>query len=190
MAKTQRDSQFSYFSVTDGHFLEKDQEEAKKLGCTGELEVESEIKTVVKKCEGKIKESRAIVESQKLKFVGHIERDVLNTIFGINTEGLKPGVHSYGTTSLGKSGTLTWTASDLMETDKEYLAFPNCSVNSGLKLTIKNGEEEVAEIELEFIVSADEYGQFMYRGFESEIGDLKNTWHTKFESKNMRQASL
>jgi hypothetical protein len=187
MGKTNRDSQFSYFRVTNGHILFENESESKKLGCTGEIEVESEIRTIVKKCEGVDKEKRTQVTGQKIKFVGHMERDVLNTIFGIDTKGLKPGVYSYGKNSLGKVGCLTFTAYDLMETDEEYLAWPKASVTSGLTLGIKNGEEEVAEIEVEFAITADENDNFMYRGFKSEIGELANTWHTKFDASKLKQ---
>lgn len=181
MAEITRDSQFSYFSITNGHALIKGEEKSKKLGCTGELEVESETKTITKKCEGVDKESRSIVVGQTIKFVGHIERDVLNEAFGIDTKGLKEGVYSYGKNSLGKQMCLTWTAKDLMETDEEYLAFPNCTANTGFALSIKNGEEEVAEIEMEFKVSMDDFENFMYKGFKSELGELAKTWHTKFD---------
>lgn len=183
----QRDTQFSYFRVTNGHMLFSGEEKAKKLGCTGEIEVESEIKTVTKKCEGIDKEKRTQVTGQKIKFVGHIEREVLNGVFGIDTKGLKTGVYAYGKDSLGKTGCLTFDAYDLMETDTELLAFPKASVASGLTLKIKNGEDEVQEIELEFSVTADEYGNFMYRAFKSEATEVSANWHTKFESKNMQQ---
>ncbi|KXI14673.1 MULTISPECIES: hypothetical protein [Peptostreptococcus] len=182
-----RDTQFSYFRVTNGHMLFDGEEQAKKLGCTGEIEVESEIKTITKKCEGVDKEKRSQVVGQKIKFVGHIEREVLNDIFGINTNGLKKGVYAYGKNSLGKVGTLTWDAYDMMETDVELLAFPKVSVASGLTLGIKNGEDEVAEIEVEFSVTEDDYGQFMYRAFKSEATEVAEKWHTKFESKNMQK---
>lgn len=186
MGATQRDSQFSYFKVTNAHILFDGEAASKKLGCTGELEVESEIKTIVKKCEGVDKEKRAKVVGQKLKFVGHIERDVLNKIFGIDTTGFKPGVYTYGDSSLGKVGCLTFSAYDLMETDEELLAWPKAAVTSGLTLSIKNGEEEVAEIELEFSITADEMGKFMYRGFRSELGQLADTWHSKFDASKLK----
>ena len=174
MGATQRDSQFSYFKVTNAHILFEGEAASKKLGCTGELEVESD------------KEKRAKVVGQKLKFVGHIERDVLNKIFGIDTTGFKPGVYTYGDSSLGKVGCLTFSAYDLMETDEELLAWPKAAVTSGLTLSIKNGEEEVAEIELEFSITADEMGKFMYRGFKSELGQLADTWHSKFDASKLK----
>ena len=186
MGATQRDSQFSYFKVTNGHILFAGESASKKLGCTGELELETEIKTIVKKCEGVDAEKRSAVVGQKLKFVGHIERDVLNSIFGIDTAGFKPGVYAYGKDSLGKVGCLTFSAYDLMETDEELLAWPKATVGSGLTLSIKNGEEEVAEIELEFSITADEAGKFMYRGFRSELGTVADTWHTKFDATKLK----
>lgn len=186
MGATQRDSQFSYFKVTNGHILFAGESTSKKLGCTGELELETEIKTIVKKCEGVDAEKRSAVVGQKLKFVGHIERDVLNSIFGIDTAGFKPGVYAYGKDSLGKVGCLTFSAYDLMETDEELLAWPKATVGSGLTLSIKNGEEEVAEIELEFSITADEAGKFMYRGFRSELGTVADTWHSKFDASKLK----
>ncbi len=186
MGKATRDSQFSYFKVTNGHVLFAGEETSKKLGCTGELELETEIKTIVKKCEGVDAQKRSTVVGQKLKFVGHIERDVLNSIFGIDTKGFKPGVYAYGKDSLGKVGCLTFSAYDLMETDEELLAWPKATVGSGLSLSIKNGEEEVAEIELDFSITADEAGMFMYRGFKSELGNVADTWHTKFDATKLK----
>lgn len=181
-----RDSQFSYYEVTNGHIFFEGEEEAKKLGCTGELEVESEIKIITKYCEGVAKDKKAKVVGQKLKFVGHVEREPLDKIFGIDTKGMKPGVYAYGSDSLGKVGCLTWTLKDLMETDEEYIAFPRATVASGFKLTVKNGEEEVQQIELEFSVTEDENKKFMYRGFKSELKGLEATWHKKFEPSKVK----
>lgn len=184
-----RDSQFSLYKITNGHILFEGEEKSKGLGCTGELEVETEVKEVSKNCEGVVKETLSKVTALKLKFTGHVEKDVLRDVFGVSNKGLKPGVYSYGINSKGKKSTLTFDAYDLYETDTLLLAFPICASSSGLQYSIKNGEDEVAEIELEFTCSADENGNFYYEAFGSEAVDVKEKWHEKFEPKNMTQGA-
>lgn len=184
----QRDTQFSLYKITNMHILFAGDEESKKFGCTGEFTIESEVKKVVKNCEGVEKESRAKVESAKAKFVGHVEKDVLRKVYGIDTKGLKPGVYAYGVDSLGGKFSLTAECYDLFETDKLLIAMPVCSVTSGIEISIKNGEDTVAEIELEFSLGADENSKFYYEGFASEISTLTENWHKKFDPKAMVQA--
>lgn len=184
-----RDTQFSLYRITNMHVLFAGEETSKPFGCTGELELEATTKKVTKMCEGVEKEARSKIESMTAKFVGHVEKDVLRKIYGIDTTGLKPGVYAYGTDSFGKVCTLTADAYDLMETDKLLIALPKCSVTSGLKMSIKNGEDTVAEIEVEFSVGADENGKFYYEAFESEAEAVKTAWHTKFDPKTMVQGA-
>lgn len=182
-----RDTQFSVYQITNMNILFKGEEQAKKFGCTGELEIESEVKEVSKFCEGVKKESRSKVESVKAKFVGHVEKDVLRRVYGIKSDKLKPGVYSYGTDSIGDICALTADVYDLFKTDKMMIALPNCSVTSGMKFSIKNAEDTVAEIEIEFTCGTDENGNFYYEAFESEADDVKSFWHTKFEPSKVVQ---
>lgn len=185
-----RDSQFSLYKITNGHILFDGEEQAKKLGCTGELEVESEIKKVTKVCEGVPVQEAPRVTKMKLKFVGHVEKNVLVDIFGLNSDKLKTGVRGYGELSKGKKCTLTWDAYDLFETDTLLLAYPNVTIADGLKYKIKNGEDEVAEIDIEFTALKDEYGYIYYEAFGSEATEVKENWHKKFESKNVQKNSI
>lgn len=185
-----RDKQFTTYKITNAHVKFDDSQTAKKFGCTGSLSTESTIKNITKKCEAVVVDSVTQITAMKIKFQGHVDREVLRNVFGIEHEGLKEGIYSYGTNSLGHKACLTFDAYDLRKTDKLMLAFPNCSASSGLKFNVKNGEDTVAEIELEFNVNVDENNNFYYEAFESEMSgnseELKEKWHNNFLSSDMK----
>jgi hypothetical protein len=189
MNTVKRDEQFSIYKVTNANMLFEGDLAAKKFGDTGELEVSAKTKEINKVAEGIIVDTKSAIEEMTLKYVGHITREMLRDVFGISTEGLKSGVYSYGANSKGKKGTLTFDEYDLWETDTLMIAYPVVTIASGLELKIKNGEDEVAEIELEFKVLPDKHKNYHYEAFKSELDEtLVNEWHTKFDQEKIREA--
>lgn len=191
MSAAKRDEQFSIYKVTNANMLFEGDLAAKKFGDTGELEVAAKTKEINKIAEGTIVDTKSKIEEMTLKYVGHITREMLRDVFGISTEGLKAGVYSYGANSKGKKGTLTFDEYDLWETDTLMIAYPVVTIASGLELKIKNGEDEVAEIELEFKVLPDKHKNYHYEAFKSELDEtLVNEWHTKFDQDKIREAEV
>lgn len=177
--------QFDLFEITNGQFRLKSKgvlQEAAKLGCTGEISVEAETSTITKKCEGKV--AREVTTIQKLNgtFKGHMPVGVLRNVFGLTNDALKTGVHGYGKASVGASGLITFDVYDLGRENKKLIAFPNITFTDGLKFTITNGQEEIAEVEINFSAFFDDNGYCYYEAFEGDLDDdgVKTGWNKTF----------
>ena len=151
-----------------------------KFGCMGTLDAETEVREIVKRCEGD--EEIVVIPRYMTVTVGaHIKKDVLRQVFGIKTEGLKAGIYSYGRNSKGKRFVFTADVIDEFEDIIELMAFPKCSNMTGLTISIDNDADEVAYTELEFRANADEIGNFYYEAFASELdAETKEDWHKEF----------
>lgn len=177
--------EFDSVSITNAsiQFFDKgEQQEGTKFGCVGQLESETELRQIVKLCEGV--EVKKVSKPQKsdVTVAAHIPINVFRDFYGITNENLKPGVYSYGTQSKGKKFVLTADVVDEFEDVTKLIAFSNCSSTSGLKFTIENGSEEVALMELEFTALPDEHKQIYYESLIPELEDptVAEQWHTKF----------
>lgn len=158
------------------------QQEGTKFGCLGQIEGETEMKEFIKKCEGI--EVKKVSKPQKMNLTvsAHIPVAIGRDLFGLSNEGLKAGVYSYGSESKGLPFVLTADVIDDFEDVVKMVAFPNCTSTTGLKMTIENGGDEVAELELEFTAMLDAANKLYYEAFVDEVTDetVKSTWHTKF----------
>lgn len=189
------ETQFDEYKVTNGSIQWRDpatgtQEEAVKMGCVGKLEVETEIKTIEKKCEGVVVEEFNIPQKMTATFTGHLPVEVLRRGFGIKTEGLKAGVYSYGTDSIPGEGVLTFDVYDIYELVKMLKAYPRTTFSGGLKWSLENGAEEIAEVEISLTFLKDANNQFYYEAFEDEVTDseVKTKWHTEFTPELVKAA--
>lgn len=155
---------------------------AQAFGCVGSIEGETEMLTIVKKCEGVETKSKSRPQKMTLTLNAHVRVDPLRRIFGLSNEGLKPGVYSYGSDSLGEDFALTADVIDDFEELTKLIAFPNCSSSTGLTLNIENGADEVAELELEYTAMVDSNRKCYYEAFVDEVSDTTviNQWHTNF----------
>lgn len=176
---------FDEYKVTDASIQWRETDgtisEGTKLGCTGKLELETEMKTVVKNCEGD--EVRHVDIPTKITgtWTGHLPVEQLRAVWGLRTEGLTKGVYAYGSKSRQGAGILTFSVLDLDEAMKMLRAFPNMQFSGGLKWSLENGGEEIAEIEQEFTALKDDNGELFYEAMESELEtSLKEQWLTKF----------
>lgn len=157
-------------------------EVAMALGCTGSLTVETEIKEVVKTCEGTPSKTWPKPVKMSGTFVGHVPVEVARRAFGLKTDDLVKGVYAYGENSIGGSGIFTWETLNIDETEKKFLAFPNGSFAGGLKISIENGGDEIAQVEMPINFMKDKNREFYYEAFESDLGDenVKEKWLKEF----------
>lgn len=180
--------QFDNYEITNGMFRALTGGQlgtAEKLGCTGTITVEAETKKVTKKCEGKTAKEKTIVEKLNCTFKGHMPVGILRKVYGLTNTDLKAGVTGYSRNSVGASGTLTFDVYDLGRENHKYIAFPNITFTDGLKFTIENGKEEIAEIEVAFSALFDSNGFCYYEALAKEgIVDLeesiKTGWNSEF----------
>ncbi len=63
-------------------------------------------------------------------------------------------------------------------------------VSDGIARKVENGGEEVAEIELNIALAADEHGECMYEALETEVTDeaLKTGWLTNWNYELVKTA--
>jgi hypothetical protein len=177
--------QFDSFSVENAsiQFFEGvQQQKGTPFGCLGKLEGETEIKEVVKKCAGVEVGKTSKPQKMNMTVSVHAPVAVIRNIFGLKTEGLKSGVYSYGAKSKGKRFVFTADIIDEFADMKKMIAFSNCTSTSGLKITIENGGDEVAELEIEFTAMLDSNKEFYYEAITAEVTDqdVIDKWHTEF----------
>jgi len=163
-------------------FEDGTQQPGEKFGCLGSIEGETEVIEIVKKCEGIEVKKKSKPVKMNMTVSAHIPVKVARDFFGLNTDGLKPGVWSYGSMSKGKNFVLTADVIDEFEDLVKLIAFSNCSNAAGFKIAIENGADEVAMLEIEFTALADELSNFYYEALVAELADetVATTWHKTF----------
>ena len=155
------------------------------FGCVGTISGETEVKELVKICEGV--EAKKIVTPLKmnLNVSAHIPVDVARDYFGLSNDGLKTGVYGYGPDSIGKRFVFTADVIDEFENVVKLIAFPNSSNNSGFNINIENGQDEVALLEMEMTSLVDANNKIYYEAFVTEIEEadveISTKWHTEFK---------
>lgn len=152
-----------------------------KIGCVGSMEESFNVKTITKKCEGKINAQRTVPDgSGELKLSLHMKWTPYVSLFNLARTELKDGVYAYGS---AKHEVFIFVCKAMdMDGNVKFKAYPNCTVSTGIARKVENGGEEVAEIELTIAVAADEYGECMYEAPEEELTDeaVKNTWMSEW----------
>lgn len=153
-----------------------------KFGSVGTISFEPETSTLSKREGRVITKEKVITTKLNVTVSAHIPITVARDFFGLNNEGLKPGVYSYGEGSLGKD--FVWTADvvDDFEDITKLIAFPKASNSAGLTLSIDSTQEELALLEVSFSAVADSGGQFYYEALVPELEDttIVDKWHTEF----------
>jgi hypothetical protein len=160
------------------------QEAGKPFGLLGSIEGETEVIEIVKRAEGIEVKRKSKPVKMTMTVSGHVPVKVARDFFGLKTDGLKPGIWSYGTLSKGKQFVFTADVIDEFEDVVKLIAFPNCSDTAGFKISVENGADEVAMFELEFTALADGKNNFYYEALVDELVDatVATKWHTKFDS--------
>ena len=153
--------------------------------CIGSIEVERETKTVTKKCRG-------VTKKRKTKPTGngtitlklHIKLALYRKLYGWTNEGLQAGVYALDNTVAMPEAVLVARVKD--EDDNiMYIGFPRVKVEEINKLTIENGAEEVAEVEMKLSYMPDDYNKGEYQALAVELTGstvTTNNWMTDFSS--------
>lgn len=180
---------YSYFECDQFAMKVDGDETYTRDDCVGALEVERETKTVTKKCRGVIKKRKTKVTGNGTVTVKlHIKLDLYRKLHAMTNEGMQPGVYAYNNTKSMPEASIT--ARVLDEDDNiMYLAYPRTKIEEIGKLSIENGNEEVAECEMKLSYMPDDYNQGEYQALEAELtGDVLNAdnWMTEFSSEIAR----
>lgn len=153
--------------------------------CVGSLEEDLEAITVTKKCRGIVKKSRTRGSgSGTLNISMHVKKSLADAISGMYSTGLTAGVAGYGAVSVHPEFIAVARVKDEDGVIK-YKGYPKCTLTKRPTITIENGAEEVAEVEMEIALAADEYNLCMYEAIASELTGSQLTaenWMTTFSS--------
>lgn len=117
----------------------------------------------------------------------HMNYDLYVEAFGMDQEGLKTGVMAYGRNSRHKEFALVAQIYD-EDGNEKLVAYPRCVMSSAPSASIENGAEEVAEIEIEINLFADDNGNVKYEAIAEEAKDIADTWMTDWTPELMKQA--
>lgn len=183
---------FAEYKVTNLTSKFTEDEKATKMGCTGTLALEMNVKTVTKSCEGVVVKSRTKGDGTgTLTLTMHCKHSELVKMRGMELDTLKEGVYAYGKNSTHKEFCLTAEVFD--EDDvKKLIAFPRVIATNGIATTIENGAEEVAQVEIQLTVQPDDFGNGYYEAIESLVTDesLKTSWLENFTPALVQTATV
>ena len=176
---------YSYFECDQLAIKVTGEEAYTRDDCIGSVEVERETKTVTKSCRG-------VVKKRKTKPTGngtitlklHIKLGLYRKLTAMTNEGLQPGVYAWDNTVSMPEASVTARVKD--EDDNiMYLAYPRAKVEELNTLSIENGAEEVAEVEIKLSYMPDDYNKGEYQALADELtGEVLNedNWMTAFSS--------
>lgn len=176
---------YSYFEADQLAIKVAGDQDYTRDDCIGSIEVERETKTVTKSCRG-------VVKKRKTKPTGngtitlkmHIKLGLYRKLNAMTNEGLQPGVYAFDNTVSMPEASLTARVKD--EDDNiMFLGYPRCKVEEIGNLSIENGAEEVAEVEMKLSYMPDDYNKGEYQALADELtGDDLNAenWMTEFSS--------
>lgn len=172
---------FSEYEVLELGFL-MGPEKVYHVKCTGSVEEELEVRTVTKKCRGKVDKTRSFgAGNGTLTVSAHVPYEMYHELYGFVNKGLKKGVYAYGTTSVHPEFTTTALLRDEDNLYK-YKAYPRCVLQSNMSRSVENGADEIAELEVEIALMPDENENVIYEALQDDLEDedLKNRWMEEF----------
>lgn len=181
---------FSNFEIKNASikFANSETSEYTKLGCVGTAEEELEVRVVTKNCEGVLAKSVARGAGSGVVTMSlHMKYNLYAEAFGMDQEGLATGVMAYGKNSRHKEFALVAEVYD-EDGNKKLIAYPRCVMSSGPSCSIENGAEEVAEIEIEINLFADDEGNVKYEAIAAQATDIADQWMTAWTPELMKQA--
>lgn len=176
-------SVFSEFEVRSIGLIFSGESAGTVLPCVGSAEEECTVRKVTKKCRGVVSKRvyRGTGEGTA-KVSCHIPYNLFVKMFGMKLSTLKSDIFAYGQGSIHPEFCLT---EDVFDEDgnEKLRAYPNCIASAGPARKITNGEEEVAEVELDIEFGPDSYGNGLYEMTKAEavsvFGSVDN-FMTKF----------
>lgn len=160
--------------------------------CVGSIEIERETKTVIKKCRGVTKKRKTKPTGNgTLTLKMHVKLNLYRKLHAMTNEGLQPGVYAFDNTNAMPEASVTVRVKD--EDDNiMFLGYPRCKVEEINKLSIENGAEEVAELEMKLSYMPDDFNKGEYQALEAELtGDVltPENWMTAFSSETAQIGS-
>lgn len=161
----------------------KEKQPGISFGCVGTIEGETEMITVVKLCEGVEAKRKTKPTKMTMTVEAHIPVAVARSYFGLK-EKYNNGIYTYGTDSIGDSFIFAADVIDDFEDVVKKIAFSNCTDNTGFKISMENGADEVALLELEFTALPDEEKNIYYEAFVDELDDetIAAKWLKEFST--------
>lgn len=174
---------FSDYEILKTSIKFEDMEQAVRIGCVGQATEELAVRVVTKNCEGiQVKSVATGATSGTLSLTLHMRHDLYVRAFGMDLDGLKSGVYAYGKNSRHEEFCLVAEIHD-EDGNKKLVAYPRCVMASAPNSSPVNGAEEVAEIEIELNLFADDDGNVKYVAILEELDeDLTDAWFTNFNA--------
>ena len=150
-------------------------------GCINDIEVEPEIRTITKTCEGVEVLSRPQIDYLTLSINAHFKPGIIRKMDGLKNDGLAVGVYGYPKFPIGAKLLITAKVLDENQVVK-YIAFPNVMAPNGLSFSIDNTEDEVQLQEKELRAYNDVNDMSYYEAFADELedDDIKTKWMNQF----------
>ncbi|WP_414625491.1 phage tail protein [Enterococcus faecium] len=193
MAKTKTVvTTFDNISIKRIAFNFKNAGNAIATNCNGQLDGETEMQTVVKKCGATEVKSKSKPINMTVTITAHVPMEVYRRFNGLKQDGrIKPGIYSYGPDSVGEDFSLAAEIVDDFEENRKLVGMLACTSNTGLTFSIENGADEVAALELEAKVMQDEFGKFYHEAIVAELEeDLTDQWMTNLSADVIKKTSV
>ena len=176
---------YSYYECDQLAIKVAGESEYTRDDCVGNIEIERETKTVTKACRGVTKKRKTKPTGNGTLTVSmHVKLGLYRKIHAMTNEGLQPGVYAFrNTDSMPEFSLVARVLNE--DDDKLYLGFPRCKIEEINPISIENGAEEVAEIELKISYMPDDNNIGEYQGLADELtGEAINgdNWMTSFSS--------
>lgn len=190
MAQTKIVPTFDSVSIKRVAFMFKGSAASINTDCNGNLDGETEMKTVEKKCGATVTKSKSKPIGMTVKITAHVPIDVYRRFNGLKQdERIKSGVYSYGPDSVGEDFSLAAEIYDDFEENSKLVGMLECSSATGLTFSIENGADEVAALELEAKVMIDEFNKFYHEAIVAELEeDLTDAWMGKLSADVIKKA--
>lgn len=172
---------FSDFEIDKMNVKFADADAVVAMNCVGSVEEELTAKAITKKCRGVV--IKNVVKGTgegTLNISAHVPYEVFKEAFGMELDSLKSGVIAYGSNSRHKEFCLTLHVTDEDGAEK-YKAYPKCICSARPTISVENGAEEVAEVEMSVTIAPDENGNGMYEALAEGLDDtIKTAWMDNF----------
>lgn len=182
---------FSDFEIDRMSVKFKEAEAAISMNCVGSVEEEMTAKVITKMCRGvTIKNIVKGTGEGVLNISAHVPHDIFKEAFGMELDTLKTGVSAYGSNSIHKEFCLTAHVKDEDGAEK-YKAYPRCICAARPAISVENGAEEVAEVEMEINVMPDDFGNGMYEALAEGLDEtIVSAWMETFTPELVQTAKV
>jgi len=181
---------FSDFEIDKMNVKFADASAAVAMNCVGSVEEEMTAKVVTKKCRGvTIKNIVRGTGEGTLTISAHVPYELFKEAFGMGSDSLKEGVQAYGSNSRHKEFCLTLHVKD-EDGEEKYKAYPKCICAARPTISVENGAEEVAEVEMEITIAPDANGNGMYEALADGLDEqIATKWMDNFTPELVQVAS-